>query len=154
MNKDLIEEQSAAKTIIGHLAGKPILNTSGDENHRLNPKTVEFRVGLTENGDELAIIIAQGDRHHPHLVYDTMKSQLENLPELAGYNVAPLDPEKDYDPQTGKIIMRYEIGKGEADSIIHKLSEKSDNIEKNNIGSAISQVIEYFSAGNSSAQIR
>ena len=154
MNSDLLEEQSAAKTIIDHLAGKPIVNTSGDENHRLSPKAVEFSVGLTENGDELKITIAQADRHHPHLVYDTMKSELEKLPELAKYRALPLMPEKDYDPQTGKMVFCYEIGKGEADSIIHKLSEKSQIAEKVSVGDVISKVIEYFSAANPAMQIR
>ncbi len=158
MNNDLVEEQNAAKTIIAQLAGKPIIGTSGDENHRLAPQSVEFSVGLTEKGDELKMIIKQGDRHHPHLVYDTIKEQLGQLEELKNAKMFPLDAARDYDPHTGKMVFCFELEKGGADSVIHKLSEKSPNpsinIEQNKVGDAIAQVIEFFSAKNPYMQVR
>lgn len=141
MNQDIVEEKNAAKTIISHLQGKPIQETSGDEHHRLNPIDVEFKVGLTESGDKLSITITQGDRHHPHLVYDTIKTNLSEIDELKNYHTLPLNPEKDYDQSTGKITLHYEISKGVADSIIHKLSDKSQKLEQTNIANVDSQAI-------------
>lgn len=154
MSEDLIEENNAANRLINHLVGKPIVNTSGNAEHQLKPISIEFKISLTEKGEELAISITQADRHHPHFVYDTIRKNLNEIEELKNYSLKPLQPEHDYDQQTGKMTVRYDLPSGTADSIIHSLSERSrqpldsyTSLTKKP-SSAIDKVIQYFSNEN------
>lgn len=122
--QDLIEENNAASALIRQLAGRPLLQTSGDEEHRLNPTSVKIEVKLSENGDELNFHIAQTDRHHPHLMRDTVIKALEEMPELREHSPKALDPHHDYNPDTNSLTIRYDLPKGKADNIIHSLSER------------------------------
>ena len=146
MNKDIIEENNAATALISSLSGKPIVDTSGDENHRINPVAVEFKVGITKEGEELAISITQTDRHHPHLVYDTIKQQLSEMEEFKSHSLKELKPDCDYNQQTGQITLRYDIPSGAADTIIHSLSEKGQQLKASTQRNVIGQVIDYFTA--------
>ncbi len=147
MNQDRIEENNAAAALISHLSGKPIITTSGDENHVIKPVSVDFKVGITKQGEELAVSITQSDRHHPHLVYDTIKNGLNELEEFRPHKIKELKPDCDYNQQTGTMTFRYEIPSGAADSIIHSLSEKGQQIKSSQQSDSIGKVIEYFSAG-------
>lgn len=147
MNKDIIEENSAATALIFYLSGKRIINTSGDENHRINPVAIELKVGLSKEGEELSIVITQTDRHHPHLVYDTIKQHLSEMEEFKNYHLKELKPDYDYNQETGQITLRYNVPSGAADSIIHSLSEKGQQIKSIPQSGIISEVIEYFTAG-------
>ncbi len=151
MNKDIIEENEAAIALANHITDRPIVGTSGDASHRLNPISIKLRVGLSEKGDELAISVMQTDRHHPHLVYDTITKHLGELEELKGYNLKPIQPERDYDLHTGRITVRYDLPSGVADSVIHKLTERvkqpAQAIPVNPIDAqmtAIDTVVSYF----------
>ena len=146
MNKDIVEENNAATAIVTHLSGKAIVNTSGDENHRVNPVAVEFKVGITKNGEELAISITQTDKHHPHLVYDTIKQHISEMEEFKNHSPKELKPDCDYNQQTGKITLRYDIASGAADTIIHSLSEKGQQIKNSSQNNVIEQVLAYFTA--------
>jgi hypothetical protein len=123
--EDRLEETNAANTLIDHLKGKPILQTSGDIEHQLTPSRIKIMVKPTEQGEELSFHITQLDRHHPHLVYDTIKSELAKLPELSQHKAKELQPEHDYHADTGKILIRYELPSGAADTVIHSLSQRS-----------------------------
>lgn len=154
LSKDLVEETDAARAVIAHLAGKPIVGTSGNVDHKIKPVLVGFNVDLTEKGDELAIFIKQEDRHHPHLVYDTIVSGLSELEALKKYTPEPIRKNENYYPDEGVFVVRYDLPKGVADSVIHSLSEHSakqpeiialaDPIP----AEVIDNVIKYFS-GNS-----
>jgi hypothetical protein len=128
MEQDRIEEGNAAAALVLHLSGKPIVETSGDYNHRLNPTIIEFKVGMNKHGEELAISITQTDRHHPRLVYDTIKQELDKLEEFKGLGLKKIDSERDYNQETGEITLRYKTASGAADSIIHSLSEKGEKL--------------------------
>lgn len=124
--EDKLEETNAANALIKHLKGKPILETSGNSEHQLTPTKIKILVKPTEKGEELSFHITQLDRHHPHLMYDTIKSELAKLTELQPHKAKELQPEHDYHADTGKILIRYELPSGVADTIIHSLSQRSD----------------------------
>jgi hypothetical protein len=124
--QDLLEEESAAAALMAHLSGRPIVETSGDAAHRLNPTAISFKVGLSEKGDELEVAITQTDRHHPRLVHETIKSALSELDELKNHPTKPLQPEHDYNADNGKMVIRYDLPAGTADSIIHSLSKRAE----------------------------
>ncbi len=172
--EDKLEETNAANTLTNHLKGKPILETSGDIEHQLTPTKIKILVKPTEKGEELSFHITQLDRHHPHLVYDTIKNELSKLQELQPHKAKELQPEHDYYADTGKILIRYELPSGVADTIIHSLSQRSqaqaapienpatprwaDKVEtpalKSAIGKAedwVSQLKEFFPNANSRA---
>lgn len=158
VEKDFIEENNAASSLISHLIGKPIVSTSGDDEHELNPTAIEFKVGLTKRGEELAISITQTDKHHPHLVYCTITKNLGELEEFRNCSLKPLQPEYDHDIQNGKITVRYNLPSGVADSIIHSLSERTQRkdglqemrgiVQKPVNNNWIDKIIKHFSVGN------
>ena len=161
---DLIEEGKAADALIKQLTGKPLVETSGDEEHRLNPTAVKISVKLSEKGDEINFQIAQTDRHHPHLMYDTVVKALSEMPQLKDYSPKKLDQRHDYDSDTNVVTIRYDLPKGKADDVIHALSTGSqsqswaDKVENPTLRSAIgkaedwiSQLKEHFPSANSRA---
>ncbi len=121
--EDVNEEVQTALYIMSKLDGKPIVKTSGDENHTMNIQSVGVKIGMNNSGDELSFTITTADRHHPHLVYDTIREELAKLPELKDHNLKALDAEKDYNKETGEMTVRYDIAGGVADDIIHALSK-------------------------------
>ncbi|MEZ5691868.1 MAG: hypothetical protein R3D71_09435 [Rickettsiales bacterium] len=129
--QDMAEESQAADRIISQLSGKPIIGTSGDEHHRLNPLNVQFQVSMTAdgNGDELSIKILQTDRHHPSMVYDTIKQELASMPELSAHTPKAYNKSCDHSPESGLMTIRYELPKEGADHIIHALSENAPKVE-------------------------
>lgn len=125
MNKDLLVRKSATTALIADLDGKAIEGTSGDEEHRLNIEHLKLIVKPTKTGEELDIIIKQTDIDHPGAVYDTIKNILKNLDEFKGHTARELDEKNDHNPEKGTITIHYDLPTLEADSIIHKLHERS-----------------------------
>lgn len=139
MNKDLVEETVAGSAIITYLAGKPIKGTSGDSEHVLSPIKVEFiPPKATESGSELAITITQTDRHHPELVYDTIKEHLSKMDELKGHTLKAFNPKNDIKKGNSEITIRYELQDGVADSIILALSKRGK--KEGNVGAALASI--------------
>jgi len=137
---DLIEEEKAANRIIANLAGIPIIETSGDENHQIKPLSVKFEVRLSESGGDIVFInITQPDRHHPSLVYPTLTKALGKLPELKSAKLKPVHPDTAYNPESGVICIAYELPRGGADHLIHELSESFEHSPKTGWADKISQ---------------
>ncbi len=139
MNRDLVEEAIAGSAIVTYLAGKPIKGTSGDSEHVLSPIKVEFSPPkATKSGSELAITITHTDRHHPELVYDTIKEHLARMDELKGYPLKAFDQENDVKKENSEITVRYDLPSGVADSIILALSKRGKS--EGNVGAALSNL--------------
>lgn len=165
---DKLEENNASATLKSHLKGKPIVQTSGDAEHQLSPTEISISVRPSEKGEVLCLHITQQDRHHPHLMYDTLKNELAKLPEFQDHKPKELDPKHDYDAHTGKVVISYELPSGIADTIIHSLSlrapAKNSWVEKvetpvkqiasqgeNWLDNIINKVRDHFSKGNGRA---
>lgn len=136
MNKDLLVRKSAINALIADLDGKAIGGTSGDEEHRLNIEHLKLNVRPTKTGEELEIIIKQSDIDHPGAVYDTIKNTLKGLNEFNGHIARELDEKDDYNLEKGTITIHYDLPTLTADSIIHKLHERSQ--KENSLGKLLS----------------
>lgn len=137
MNKDLLVRKSATNALIADLDGKAIEGTSGDEEHRLNIENLKLNVRPTKAGEELEIVIKQSDMDHPGAVYDTIKNTLKGLDEFNGHTARDLDESKDHNPEKGIITIHYDLPTLEADSIIHKLHERSQ--KENSLGKLLNK---------------
>jgi hypothetical protein len=135
MNKDILVRKSAATALIADLDGKAIIGTSGDEEHRLNIQDIKLTVRPTKTGEELGIVVKQSDIDHPGGVYDTIKTILKGLDEFNGHTPRDLDEKNDYNPEKGTITIHYDLPNLEADSILHKLYERSQ--KENSLGKLI-----------------
>ena len=123
--EDLLEESHAAALVRKQLANKPIIETSGDLEHQLQPSNIRFTVGMTETGESLSVSMLNPDRHHPGLVHATMERLLAEMPEFKDRKPRH-HTEDDYVPEEGRMTMHFDVPRGDADKIIHALGTRAE----------------------------